>query len=124
MSTPLLEIKKTRKPRTTMKSVVLEVVRQNSIPIVETETVFENDKQEEKRLKTEIEIVEDSLEQNRKLPMTDKELDTLINGYTCVICDKTFKRNTPALIERHNASAHHQQLAYRKTFQEQKIGAV
>ena len=123
MSTPQIEIseiKKVRKPRTTMKSVVTEIVRQKSLDIipVNTETVFENDKQEEKRIKAEIEEVRDILAKNRQPPMTDAVLDTLINGYTCEICNKTFKKNTPALIERHTATFHHQQLLSRRTLKE------
>ena len=120
MSTPQIEIseiKKVRKPRTTMKSVVTEIVRQKSLDIipVNTETVFENDKQEEKRIKAEIEEVRDILAKTRQPPMTDAVLDTLINGYTCEICNKTFKKNTPALIERHSGTFHHQQLLVKRT---------
>ena len=66
MSTPQIEIseiKKVRKPRTTMKSVVTEIVRQKSLDIipVNTETVFENDKQEEKELKLKLRKCEISL---------------------------------------------------------------
>ena len=130
MSTPQIEIneiKKVRKPRTTMKSVVSEIVRQKSLDIipVNMETVFENDKQEEKRIKAEIEEVRDILARTRQPPMTDAVLDTLINGlddtqvpaqgYTCEICNKTFKKNTPALIERHSGTFHHQQLLVKRT---------
>ena len=140
MSSPI-EMKKTRKPRTTMKSVVTEVVRQKSLNLltvvepnsiqpdvvimelsgggivpVETRTVLDNDKQEAKRIQAEVDAVQDILERTRVMStLSIDEIYKMIaeEGFKCDTCNKMLRRNTPMVIARHNASFYHQQSALR-----------